>query len=102
MLSSYNLKNKQTIQISGLILQYCSATTLYRRLTIPILHTYNIQTYSVNLSPPSIIYCSGSRDAVTSNDTKRHVLNACLTLLLKSKIIQNIDRGGDLVYIVRS
>ena len=32
MLSSYNLKNKQTIQISGLILQYCSATTLYRRL----------------------------------------------------------------------
>ena len=70
---------------------------------IPILHTYNIHTtYSVNLSPPSIIYCSGSRDAVTSNDTKRHVLNACLTLLLKSKIIQNIDRGGDLVYIVRS
>ena len=34
MLSSYNLKNKQTIQISGLILQYCSATTLYRRLGI--------------------------------------------------------------------
>ena len=33
MLSSYNLKNKQTIQISGLILQYCSVTTLYRRLT---------------------------------------------------------------------
>ena len=32
MLSSYNLKNKQTIQISGLILQYCSATTLYRCL----------------------------------------------------------------------
>ena len=32
MLSSYNLKNKQIIQISGLILQYCSATTLYRRL----------------------------------------------------------------------
>ena len=32
MLSSYNLKNKQTIQISGLVLQYCSATTLYRRL----------------------------------------------------------------------
>ena len=31
-MSSYNLKNKQTIQISGLILQYCSATTLYRRL----------------------------------------------------------------------
>ena len=49
-----------------------------------------------------IIYCSGSRDAVTPNDTTRHVLNACLTLLLKSKIIQNIDRGGDLVYIVRS
>ena len=34
MLSSYNLKNKQTIQISGLILQYCSATTLYRRLVL--------------------------------------------------------------------
>ena len=36
MLSSYNLKNKQTIQISGLILQYCSATTLYRRLATRI------------------------------------------------------------------
>ena len=35
-MSSYNIKNKQTIQISGLILQYCSATTLYRRLTYPI------------------------------------------------------------------
>ena len=38
MLSSYNLKNKQTIQISGLILQYCSATTLYRRLDIMLLY----------------------------------------------------------------
>ena len=38
MLSSYNLKNKQTIQISGLILQYCSATTLYRRL--PNIHQH--------------------------------------------------------------
>ena len=30
------LKNKQTIQISGLILQYCSAITLYRRLILRI------------------------------------------------------------------
>ena len=35
-MSSYNLKNKQTIQISGLILQYCSATTLYRRLVLNV------------------------------------------------------------------
>ena len=45
MLSSYNLKNKQTIQISGLILQYCSATTLYLRLGFT---TYSL--LSVNLS----------------------------------------------------
>ena len=43
MLSSYNLKNKQTIQISGLILQYCSATTLYRRLSNT--HSVLVSTY---------------------------------------------------------
>ena len=43
------LKNKQTIQISGLILQYCSAITLYLRL-LNTRHTYDYSgdTYAPN------------------------------------------------------
>ena len=47
MLSSYNLKNEQTIQISGLILQYCSATTLYRRLNDNVDLNIQIQTNQI-------------------------------------------------------
>ena len=47
MLSSYNLKNKQTIQIGGLILQYCSATTLYRRLVITKLEIQTTLSISI-------------------------------------------------------
>ena len=89
-MSSYNLKNKQTIQISGLILQYCSATTLYRRLKNCMRHWIDIDI--------STIYDFAEGDKHTSRTFKVYLRTFSLkhegptmhsTLLLHSVTVES-------------